>query len=63
MVCNHPFIFASRRIADPDDEKSIMFGYLFKLRVKKRFKGKKREQYDSVQERKKDNNQPCNESV
>jgi hypothetical protein len=40
-ICNHPFIFASRRISDIYDEKDLMFAYLFKLRLKKRFKGKK----------------------
>lgn len=46
QICNHPFIFASRRMADPDDEKTIMFHYMFKVRMKNRFKGKKREIYD-----------------
>ena len=47
VMCNHPFIFASRRMADPDDEKSLMFHYLFKLKLKKHIVGKKRILYDS----------------
>ena len=43
IICNHPFMFASRRISDPNDEKNLMFAYLFKLKLKKRFKGKKNE--------------------
>jgi len=51
-ICNHPFIFASRRISDPDDEKTIMFAYLFKVKLKNRFKNRKRESYDAGQDKK-----------
>lgn len=52
VVCNHPFMFASKKIADPDDEKSIMFAYLFKLKLKKAYKGKKKQFYERQQEKK-----------
>lgn len=38
VMCNHPFKFAAGRISDPEDEKSIMFTYLCKLKLKKRYK-------------------------
>lgn len=37
VICNHPFKFASERIADDTNTKSIMFGYLFKFKLKKKF--------------------------
>lgn len=46
VICNHPFIFASRRIGDPDDEKTIMFSYLGKIKMKRKLIGKKRQIYD-----------------
>ena len=46
VACRHPFIFASRRISDRDDEKSMMFAMLFKIRLKNRFNGKKQELHD-----------------
>ena len=51
MICNHPFMFASRRIQDPDDEKTIMFAYLFKLRIRKRFKGNKKKVHDEREQK------------
>lgn len=33
-VCQHPFMFASRVMADDEDEKPIMFAYLGKLKLK-----------------------------
>lgn len=35
VICNHPFKFASNIISDDEDEKPIMFSYLFKLKMKK----------------------------
>jgi hypothetical protein len=51
VICNHPFVFASRKIQDPNDEKTMMFSYLFKLKVKKRYKCKKLEEYERIEER------------
>lgn len=42
VICNHPFKFASGVISDPEDNKSIMFSYLFKIKLKKKYDGKKR---------------------
>lgn len=46
VICNHPFKFASRIISDDVDIKPIMFGYLFKLKLKNRFKGNKNLKYE-----------------
>lgn len=37
LVCNSPFKFAKEKIADDDNVKAIMFAYLFKLKLKKRY--------------------------
>ena len=37
VICNHPFKFASRVIADDNNDKPIMFSYLFKIKKKKRY--------------------------
>jgi hypothetical protein len=51
MICNHPFIFASRRMSDPNDEKALMFAYLFKIKLKNLIVGKKKIMYDEKKER------------
>lgn len=38
VICNHPFKFAVDRISDPEDDRAIMFSYLCKLKLKKRYK-------------------------
>ena len=38
VICNHPFKFANRVISNDEDTKDIMFAYLFKLKLKKRYK-------------------------
>lgn len=38
VICNSPFKFAKQVIADDNDQKDIMFAYLFKLKLKKKFK-------------------------
>ena len=43
VICNHPFKFASNVIASNDDTKSIMFGYLFKIKLKKKYASKERQ--------------------
>ena len=42
VICNHPFKFANRVISDDNNDKSIMFGYLFKIKKKKKY-GRKEE--------------------
>jgi len=63
MICNHPFIFASRRISNPDDEKTFMFAYLFKIRLKNRLKGKKRILSDEQKERRSNNEECSNKGI
>ena len=38
VICNSPFKFAKQVIANDEDYKDIMFAYLFKLKLKKKFK-------------------------
>ena len=38
VICNSPFKFAKQVIANDKDQKDIMFAYLFKLKLKKKFK-------------------------
>ena len=40
VICNHPFMFLSRKIADDDDETNIMFTHLGKFKIKNRYKHK-----------------------
>lgn len=43
VVCNSPFKFASERISDNNDTKSIMFAYLGKLKIKKKHETESKE--------------------
>ena len=36
VICNHPFLFASRRISEADI-KPLMFSYIGKIKMKKRY--------------------------
>lgn len=38
VICNSPFKFAKQVIANDEDQKDIMFAYLFKIKLKKKFK-------------------------
>lgn len=38
VICNSPFKFAKEIMSDDDDQKDIMFAYLFKLKLKKIYK-------------------------
>ena len=38
VICNSPFKFAKQVMADEDDDKDIMLAYLFKFKLKKKFK-------------------------
>lgn len=38
VICNSPFKFAKQIMANDNDNKDIMFAYLFKLKLKKKFK-------------------------
>lgn len=37
VICNSPFKFASEKISDDKDNRPIMFAYLGKLKIKKRY--------------------------
>ena len=37
VICNSPFKFAKDIISKENDNKSIMFSYLFKLKLKKKY--------------------------
>lgn len=39
VICNSPFRFAKEVIANDNDQKDIMFAYLFKMKLKKKYKG------------------------
>ena len=43
VICNHPFMFLSRKIADDEDETNIMFTHLGKFQIKNRYKHKENE--------------------
>lgn len=34
VICNHPFLFANRKITE-QDERPVMFSYLGKIKIKK----------------------------
>ena len=38
VICNSPFKFAKQVIADDENDKDIMLAYLFKIKLKKKFK-------------------------
>lgn len=41
VMCKHPFRFASEKIADKDDTKALMFAYLGKIKIKKKYETQK----------------------
>lgn len=38
VICNSPFKFAKQVMTNDNDYKDIMFAYLFKIKLKKKFK-------------------------
>lgn len=48
VICNSPFKFAKQVIADDNDMKDIMFAYLFKIKLKKKFKNENTQVRDTV---------------
>ena len=38
VICNSPFRFAKEVMSNNDDTKDIMFAYLFKLKLKNKYK-------------------------
>ena len=45
VICNHPFLFASRRISEADI-KPLMFSYIGKIKMKKRYE----QEYNKIEE-------------
>lgn len=50
VICNSPFKFAKQVIADDYDMKDVMFAYLFKIKLKKKFKNENTQVRNSVSE-------------
>lgn len=50
VICNSPFKFAKQVIADDNDMKDIMFAYLFKIKLKKKFKNENTQVRNSIPE-------------
>lgn len=50
VICNSPFKFAKQVIADDNDPKDIMFAYLFKIKLKKKFKNENTQVRNNVSE-------------
>lgn len=55
VICNSPFKFAKQVISDDTDCKDIMFAYLFKIKLKKKFKNESTQIRDSISESTLDN--------
>ena len=50
VICNSPFKFAKQVIANDEDIKDIMFAYLFKLKLKKKFKNENTQVRNNISE-------------
>ena len=50
VICNSPFKFAKQVIADDNNMKDIMFAYLFKIKLKKKFKNENTQVRNSISE-------------
>lgn len=44
-ICTYPFLFAKKVIEDPNDYTPLMFAYLFKIKLKRRFSEDKSKTY------------------
>lgn len=50
VICNSPFRFAKQVIANDEDQKDIMFAYLFKIKLKKKFKNENTQVRNNISE-------------
>ena len=50
VICNSPFKFAKQVIANDEDQKDIMFAYLFKIKLKKKFKNENTQVRNNIPE-------------
>ena len=48
VICNSPFKFTNKVMADPEDNRSIMLAYLFKIKLKNRLDGNKQNKLTKV---------------
>jgi hypothetical protein len=48
VICNSPFKFTNKVMADPTDNRSIMLAYLFKIKLKNRLDGNKQNKLTKV---------------
>lgn len=48
VICNSPFKFTNKVMADPIDNRSIMLAYLFKIKLKNRLDGNKQNKLTKV---------------
>lgn len=48
VICNSPFKFTNKVMADPEDSRTIMLAYLFKIKLKNRLNGNKKAKLTKV---------------
>ena len=48
VICNSPFKFTNKVMADPEDNRAIMLAYLFKIKLKNRLDGNKQNKLTKV---------------
>lgn len=44
VICNSPFKFTNKVMADPNDNHTVMLAYLFKIKLKTRLHGNKKQE-------------------
>ena len=48
VICNSPFKFTNKVMSDPEDSRTIMLAYLFKIKLKNRLNGNKKAKLTKV---------------
>ena len=48
VICNSPFKFTNKVMADSEDSRTIMLAYLFKIKLKNRLNGNKKAKLTKV---------------
>ena len=48
VICNSPFKFTNKVMTDPEDSRTIMLAYLFKIKLKNRLNGNKKAKLTKV---------------
>lgn len=49
VICNSPFKFTNKVMADPNDNHTVMLAYLFKIKLKTRLHGNKKQELTKVE--------------